>query len=165
MKKRIFRPFSCVLSSFEISNQRPVIVSHQIFLISLRPTFQDDDTVREELAETVLRYGGFILMAVGAGGLIAAFDDQWAPFFQQHKAVEACGGLSLDPNGRAADKLRQLFAANVAAQLASCEPTDLAAQDTPPRHRPLTWHGSTAMHPADASGVSISLQPHSRGLS
>lgn len=142
-------------------------MSHQIFLISLRATFQDDDTVREELAETVLGYGGFILMAVGAGGLIAAFDDQWAPFFQQHKAVETCGGLSLDPNGRAADKLRQLFAANVAAQLANCEPTDPSVQDThtTPRHRPLTWHRPTATHAADASGVSISLQPRLRGLS
>ena len=141
-------------------------MSHQIFLISLSAAFQDDDTVREELAETIHRCGGFMLMAAGEAGLIAAFDDQWAPLFQKHKAVETCGGLSLDPNGRAANKLRQLFAANVAAQLANREPAAPAApQDTrsTPRHRPLTWHRSTAPHPADATGVSISLQPHSRG--
>ncbi len=143
-------------------------MSHQIFLISLRAAFHDDEAVREELAETVHRHGGFILMAAGTGGLIAAFDDQWAPFFQQHKAVETCGGISLDPNGRAADKLRRLFAANVAAQLASCEPTaapDSPAQEAPttPRHRPLTWHRSVATHPADATGVSISFQLPSRG--
>lgn len=146
-------------------------MAHQIFLISLRAAFHNDEAVREELAETVHRYGGFILMAVGAGGLVAAFDDQWAPSFQQHKAVETCGGISLNPHGRAADKLRRLFAANVAAQLASCEPTAAPvpsvapAQDNPttPRHRPLTWHRSVATHPADATGVSISLQPPSRG--
>lgn len=140
-------------------------MSHQIFLISLRAAFQDDDAVREELAESIHRSGGFILMAAGVAGLIAAFDDQWASFFQQHRAVETCGGLSLDPNGMAAGKLRQLFAANIAAQLAAHTPAASAPQDTrtTPRHRPLTWHRSTAPHPADATGVSISLQPHARG--
>ena len=140
-------------------------MSHQIFLISLRAAFQDDDAVREEMAETIHRCGGFILMAAGAAALIAAFDDQWLPLFQKHKAVETCGGLNLDPNGLAADKLRQLFAANVAAQLAHRDPATLAPQDTrtTPRHRPLTWHMSTTTHPADATGVSITLQPHLRG--
>ena len=140
-------------------------MSHQIFLISLRAAFQNDDAVREELAEVIYRSGGFVLMAAGDTGLIAAFDDQWACCFQQHRAVETCGGLSLDPNGRAADKLRQLFAANVAAQLASRTLTSPALENTrsTPRHRPLTWHRSGAPHPADATGVSISLQPHARG--
>lgn len=140
-------------------------MSHQIFLIHLRAAFQGDDAVREELAEAIHRSGGFILMAAGAAGLIAAFDDQWVGYFQKHQAVETCGGLSLDPQGKAADKLRRLFAANVAAQLASRTPAVPAPQDThtTPRHRPLTWHRSMALHPADATGVSISLQPHARG--
>ena len=147
-------------------------MSHQIFLISLRAAFQNDDAVREELAEAIHRSGGFILMAAGDAGLVAAFDDRRAGFFQQHRAVETCGGLNLNPHGRAADKLRQLFAANVAAQLASrtpaapapAEPAS-AAPDTrsSPRHRPLTWHRPVAPHPADATGVSISLQHNARG--
>lgn len=156
-------------------------MSHQIFLISLRAAFQNDDAVREELAEAIHRSGGFILMAAGDAGLVAAFDDRRAGFFQQHRAVETCGGLNLNPHGRAADKLRQLFAANVAAQLASrtpaapapAEPVEPAVPAEPasaapdtrssPRHRPLTWHRPVAPHPADATGVSISLQHNARG--
>ncbi len=142
-------------------------MSHQIFLLSLEVELQEDDGVRDELADTIHRCGGFILMATGTGALIAAFDEQWASMFRRHPAVEHCGALSLDPHGRAADKLRQLFAANVAAQLA-CRDLAPAAVQAPritPRHRPLTWHRSPALHPADATGVSISLHHHARGSS
>ena len=108
-------------------------MSHQIFLISLRAAFQNDDAVREELAEAIHRSGGFILMAAGDAGLVAAFDDRRAGFFQQHRAVETCGGLNLNPHGRAADKLRQLFTANGINQL----PNRLAQKKPTSQHNIL----------------------------
>lgn len=140
-------------------------MSHQIFLLSLHAASQEDDSVREELADAIHRCGGFILMATGTGALITAFDEQWAGRFRRHPAVEHCGALNLDPHKRAADKLRQLFAANVAAQLASRDPVAAPTPDTrtAPRHRPLTWHRPATPHPADATGVCISLQHHARG--
>jgi hypothetical protein len=135
-------------------------MAHQIFLISLRPTHCDDDAAREELAERVHRAGGFILMAAGAEALIAALDEAWLPLIKQHEAVAFCGGLQLDPQGAAAEKLRRLFAANVAAQLQarradSAPLTPPTAQAAGPRHRPLAWHRPVQQHPANATGVSI----------
>ena len=138
-------------------------MSHQIFLISLHDSAQDDDAVRDELAETVHRVGGFVLMAAGASALITAFDEQWLPLFRRHRAVEFCGALRLDPRGAAADKLRHLFAANVAAQLASRAAPETEAPSAGPRHRPLVWHRPASHHPAHATGVSISTHPTARG--
>jgi hypothetical protein len=138
-------------------------MAHQIFLLSLSVSAQDDDTVREELAEAIHRVGGFILMAAGAGALIAAFDEQWQPWFRQHEAIEVCGALNLDPNGAAADKLRHLFAANVAAQLSSRTAAQASTDSASPRHRPLVWHRPATRHPLDDSGVRISTHSHSRG--
>jgi hypothetical protein len=149
--------------------QETRLMAHQIFLIGLHEAVQHEDAVREELADMVSRIGGFILMAAGAGGLITAFDEQWQPLFKQHKAVETCGALSLDPNGAAANKLRHLFAANVAAQLASRASAGsdaLAEADEPPslpRHRPLVWHRPAPSHPLESSGVRISTHTNARG--
>jgi hypothetical protein len=140
-------------------------MSHQIFLISLHAASEDDDAVREELAEIVHRVGGFVLMAAGASALITAFDEQWLPLFKRHPAVEFCGALQLDPNGAAADKLRHLFAANVAAQLASRAGSAAEAPPQGARHRPLVWHRPASFNPANATGVSVTTQPIARGQS
>ena len=140
-------------------------MSHQIFLIGLRAAAHDDDAARDELAETVHRVGGFVLMAAGAGALITAFDEQWAPLFRQHPAVESCGALTLDPHGAAATKLRNLFAVNVAAQLADRAGPEAEVPAPGPRHRPLVWHRPALHQPAYATGISISTQPTARGQS
>lgn len=140
-------------------------MAHQIFLISLHAAAQDDDAARDDLAETVHRVGGFVLMAAGAAALITAFDEKWVPLFKQHAAVESCGGLNLNPNGAAADKLRHLFAANVAAQLAARAGPETEVPAQGPRHRPLVWHRPASPHPAHATGISVSTQPIARGQS
>ena len=147
-----------------IACDRGLGVSHQIFLVSLHAAAQDDDAVREELAEMLHGIGGFVLMAAGASALITAFDEQWLSLFKRHVAVEFCGALQLDPNGAAANKLRHLFAANVAAQLASR--VDVPAEVPPPgpRHRPLVWHRPVQQPPGYSTGISISTQPTARGL-
>jgi hypothetical protein len=134
-------------------------MAHQIFLVSLQASHCENDAMREDLAELIHGVGGFVLMAAGAEALIAAFDEQWLPALKRHEAVAFCGGLSLDPQGAAADKLRRLFAANVAAQLvarqADGHPSQLAAQAAGPRYRPLVWHRPALHQPANATGVSI----------
>ncbi|RZI97313.1 MAG: hypothetical protein EOP78_01375 [Variovorax sp.] len=140
-------------------------MAHQIFLISLSAAAQDDDAARDDIAETLHRVGGFVLMAAGAAALITAFDEKWVPIFKQHPAVESCGGLNLDPNGAAADKLRHLFAANVAAQLAARAGPEAGVPEAAPRYRPLVWHRSAFQHPSHATGVSVSTQPIARGPS
>jgi hypothetical protein len=140
-------------------------MSHQIFLVSLRSAAQDDDGARDELAELVLRVGGFVLMAAGASALITAFDEQWLPLFRRHDAVEFCGALQLDPHGAAADKLRRLFASNVAAQLAGRASLQAEVPQQGPRHRPLVWHRPAPPQPAHFTGVSVSTQPTTRGPS
>lgn len=137
-------------------------MSHQIFLIALEAGVQDDDAVRDELASLLHKLGGFVLMATGSGALIAAFDDQWQPLFLRHPGVESCGALSLDPQGAAATKLRHLFAANVAAQLAERGGLEAGAPAPGPAHRPLVWHRPAQHRPDGATGISISTQPVAR---
>jgi hypothetical protein len=140
-------------------------MSHQIFLVSVHTSVQDDDGVRDDIAEILSGIGGFVLMAVGASALITAFDEQWLPIFKRHPAVESCGALQLNPNGAAANKLRHLFAANVAAQLASRVDVPAEVPLPGPRHRPLVWHRPVFQAPGHCTGISISTQPTARGLS
>lgn len=134
-------------------------MAHQIYLVSLHAAHCDSDAVRDDLAQLIHGVGGFVLMAAGSEALIAAVDERYRPLLERHEAVAFCGGLSLNPNGAAADKLRRLFAVNVAAQLgARCGAADASsptAQAAGPRHRPLVWHRPAHQHPARATGVSI----------
>lgn len=137
-------------------------MSHQIYLMALHPDVEDDGAAREELAGLLHRIGGFVLMATGSGALIAAFDEQWQPLFQRHAAVATCGALTLDPHGAAAGKLRHLFAANVAAQLAARGGPEARAPGQGASHRPLVWHRPAQHRPDSASGIRITTQPVTR---
>lgn len=134
-------------------------MAHQIFLVSLRSSHCDSDAVRDDLAQAIHGVGGFVLMAAGSEALIAAFDELHLPLLQKHEAVAFCGGLCLNPRGAAADKLRRLFAANVAAQLgappAAGDTYTPTAQAAGLRHRPLVWHRPVPYLPARDTGVSI----------
>ena len=114
----------------------------QMFLVQPRNT--TDERARDEIADLVTRHEGFILMATSHGSIIAAIDDVHLPVLKAHPEVDFVGGVTLDPNGRAATKLQRLFAHNVAAQLTarSAEPpsvaiADLAAPTFPPGYRPI----------------------------
>ena len=115
------------------------------YLVHLHEEHLDDDDSRDDVADLITRLGGFMLMATSAGSLIAAFDDQHLGRVKAHRAVSLCGGVSLDPKGRAADRLRAMFARNVAAQLVARQPEPQTLAP-PPRpefpvgYRPLRWH-------------------------
>lgn len=118
----------------------------QMYLINLRAECAGNDDIRASLAGDIAGIGGFVLMATNTGALIAAFDECHLRRFQALPAVDFCGGITLDPNGAAANKIRQFFATNVARQLQGrCAPeapgtaAPQAAPVFPPGYRPLPW--------------------------
>lgn len=137
-------------------------MAHQMFLLSLQEAFQDDAGARNELAEMLVRIGGFVLMATGSNGLIAAFDDQWVGLFERHPAVAGCGAVQFDPDGVAASRLRLLFAHNVAAQLPQFQAAPAPSEHATPLHRSLDWHRRLPVSPFADTGITISTQPHRR---
>ena len=120
----------------------------QVYLVHLQDDHQHDEA-RSAVADLTNQVGGFVLMATSAGSIIAAFDERWVPAFKQHRAVAFCGAVNVNPQGAAAAKLQEMFAANVAAQLASREPAPAAGVA---RYRPLRWHIPADPCGADAAG-------------
>lgn len=110
----------------------------QMFLV--QPRARDDDAAREEIAAFIAQRGGFVLMATSYGSLIAAFDDVHLDTVKHHALVDFAGGVTLDPSAPGAAALQQLFAQNVAAQLADRDnPLERAEAVFPPGYRPLSW--------------------------
>ena len=127
----------------------------QMYIIQMKNEESESDRVA--IAEYIAGIQGFILMATSAGSLIAAFDDRFADAVKAHPAVEFAGGVSFNPDGPLVERLKQLFAQNVASQLVergaqvSVEdasrdakaPEGNPSQDGfPPGYRPLRWHRS-----------------------
>lgn len=114
----------------------------QTYLIQLKTQREGDADARDALADAIAGIGGFILMATSAGSIIAAFDDASKARISADPAVALCSGVTLNPRGAAAEKLKHLFARNVAAQLATRgAPAPRAAEEPsfPPGYRPLRW--------------------------
>jgi|SRR5262245_2480461 len=117
----------------------------QIYLV--HPKDNTDDEARESIAEYIAACNGYILMASSYGSLIAAFDEKYLGAIKSHGLVNFVGGVTLDPNAPGAAALRQLFAQNVALQLANrgggAPASGDSAQATedrfPPGYRPLRW--------------------------
>jgi hypothetical protein len=91
-------------------------MSVQMYLV--HPRNSGDERTREEIAEFIALRNGFILMATSYGSIIAAFDELYVDALRTHSAVQFVGGVTLNPEGRAAAELKDLFARNVALQLA-----------------------------------------------
>jgi hypothetical protein len=64
----------------------------------------------------VRKCNGFTLMVMKTG-IIAAFDDALVPVVQSHPDVKLVGGVTLNPQGYAADRLQRIFAENLSKQL------------------------------------------------
>ncbi len=114
----------------------------QTYLIQLKTQREGDADARDALADTIAGIGGFILMATSAGSIIAAFDDAYIARVSADPAVALCSGVTLNPRGAAAEKLKHLFARNVAAQLAArgaSAPRAAEEPSFPPGYRPLRW--------------------------
>jgi hypothetical protein len=72
--------------------------------------------VSRDVQHLLRKCNGFTLMVMKTG-IIAAFDDGMVPFVQAHPAVKLVGGVTLSPNGYAADRLQRIFAENLARQI------------------------------------------------
>ncbi len=64
-----------------------------------------------------LRWQCSFTLMVMRTGIIAAFDDGMVPFIQSRPDVKLVGGVTLSPNGYAADRLKRIFAENLSKQL------------------------------------------------
>lgn len=118
----------------------------QMYLV--HPKHNEDDQARESIGELVANLQGFILMATSYGSLIIALDERYADTVRAHPQVEFVGGVTFNPDGPAAERLKRLFAQNVAAQLASRGMAGPGAgrpgrqpqpEAFPPGYRPLRW--------------------------
>jgi hypothetical protein len=115
----------------------------QMYLV--QPRNSGDERMREAIAEFIAWHSGFILMATSYGSIIAALDEVYVDKLKSHPEVDFVGGVTLNPEGRAAAELQQLFAHNVALQLAARatpQPEPAPAADPPTSayrtgHRPL----------------------------
>jgi hypothetical protein len=115
----------------------------QMFLI--HPKNNEDERIREILGEFVFRRGGFVLMATSHGSLIVAMDEIHVESVRKQPGVDFVGPVRLDPNGKLAAQLQQMFAENIAAQLADRVTTrpEVSPGDAsrfPPGYRPLRWN-------------------------
>lgn len=72
--------------------------------------------VRQQIAEWVALAGGMVLMATPGGSLIVALAHEHRELVASHPQVAFVGGVSLNPNGRAAEALRMRFETNAARQ-------------------------------------------------
>ena len=118
----------------------------QMYLV--HPRQSDDEQARSTLAELVVSYQGFILMATSYGSLIVALDEQYVDTLKAHHLVAFVGGVTLNPGGAAAERLQHLFAHNVALQLQSrgaSPAVQMGGADAPTQeqfpagYRPLRW--------------------------
>ena len=111
----------------------------QMYLV--QPKGDDEDGAA--LAEFIALRQGWILMATSTGSLIVAFDESHLAAVRAHPCAQLVGGLSFNPQGKAAAKLQKLFAHNVARQLAARQqavhPDGQPAAPFPPGYRPLVW--------------------------
>lgn len=108
----------------------------------IHPKRPDDERANEVLADLVVSFQGFILMATSHGSLIAAFDEAYLGAVQGHPETEFVGGVTLDPDKPLARHLQRLFAENIAAQLVSRGLTQPQQTSLPPGYRPMRWSRS-----------------------
>jgi len=86
----------------------------QTYLIAFKREFSQD--MSRSVQHRVKQRGGFILM-VAKTGIIAALDDSQVPAVAEHPDVKLVGGVTLNPQGYAADRLQRIFAENLSKQL------------------------------------------------
>lgn len=86
----------------------------QMYMVAFNGDFSQDTS--RSVQHTIRKYNGFTLMVMRTG-IIAAFDDGLVPAIQSHPAVKMVGGVTLNPNGYAADRLKHIFAQNLSKQL------------------------------------------------
>jgi hypothetical protein len=86
----------------------------QMYFVAIQGEFSQQAS--HEIQQVVHDRGGFILM-VTRTGLIAVLDDSQAPIIRKHPRVKSMGGVTLNPRGVAAERLKRIFAENLSKQI------------------------------------------------
>jgi hypothetical protein len=86
----------------------------QMYIVAFKGAFSQE--VSRSVQHRIKQRGGFILM-VAKTGIIAALDDSQVPAVQEHPDVALVGGVTLNPQGFAAERLKRVFAENLSKQL------------------------------------------------
>jgi len=86
----------------------------QMYMVALKGEFSQEAS--RDVQRRVRNLGGLILM-VTRNGPIVMLDDRQAPQLASHPSVRMVGGVALNPNGMAAERLKRIFAQNVSKQL------------------------------------------------
>lgn len=95
-------------------------MAFQMYMIAFSGGYSD--ATSRSVQHRVRDCNGFTLMVMKTG-LIAAFDDSMVPTIQSHPSVQMVGGVTLNPNGYAAERLKRIFAENLSKQITvSTEP-------------------------------------------
>jgi hypothetical protein len=82
----------------------------------VQPHHPEHADVRQQLAEWVVLAGGVVLMATSKGSLIVGLPHERRDELASHPHVVLIGGVNLNPNGKAAEALRQQFERNATQQ-------------------------------------------------
>jgi hypothetical protein len=89
-------------------------MSMQMYIITLKGGFSQDAS--RDVQRHVRHLGGYILM-VTTNGPIVAIDDSRSAAVNRHPAIAYMGAVTLNPHGRAAQALQNLFAENLSKQI------------------------------------------------
>lgn len=89
-------------------------MAFQMYMVSFNGGFSQDTS--RNVQHKIRECNGFTLMVMKTG-VIAAFDDGMVPAIQAHPAVAIVGGVTLNPQGYAAERLQRIFAQNLAKQI------------------------------------------------
>ena len=86
----------------------------QMYMVAFNGEFSQP--MSRSVQHRVRQSGGYILMVLRTG-LIVALDDAQVSVVQGHPDVRLVGGVTLNPSGYAADRLRRIFAENLSKQI------------------------------------------------
>jgi hypothetical protein len=85
-----------------------------MYMVAFNGGFSQDTS--RAVQHHIRKLNGFTLMVMKTG-IIAAFDDSLVPYVQAHPGVKLVGGVTLSPQGYAADRLQRIFAENLSKQI------------------------------------------------
>jgi hypothetical protein len=86
----------------------------QMYLVAFNSEFSQ--TMSRSVRQRVRQSSGYILMVMRTG-IIVALDDSQVPAVQGHPDVKLVGGVTLNPQGYAAERLQRIFAENLSKQI------------------------------------------------
>ena len=89
-------------------------MAFQMFMVAFHGSYSEEGS--RSVQQRIREVNGVTLMVMKTG-IIAAFDDGLVSAVQSHPGVEMVGGVTLNPQGYAADRLQRIFAENLSKQI------------------------------------------------